>query len=47
MQFSAQFFPDVRPEEKSARAYFTEAPALASLRLFAREVMPRFPAGVR
>ena len=45
MQFGVPFFPDVRPEEKSAEAYFSEAPALASMRLFAREVMPRFAAG--
>src|SRR5436309_6265964 len=29
MQFGVQFFPDVRPEEKSAKAYFTEALDLA------------------
>ena len=29
MQFGVQFFPDVRPEEKSAEAYFTEALDLA------------------
>jgi alkanesulfonate monooxygenase SsuD/methylene tetrahydromethanopterin reductase-like flavin-dependent oxidoreductase (luciferase family) len=29
MQFGVQFFPDVRPEEKSAEAYFQEALALA------------------
>ena len=72
MQFGVQFFPDVRPAEKPAEAYFREAldlaedadrlgyshvrivehyfntmgfaPALASMRLFAQEVMPRFAA---
>src|SRR6476646_5748869 len=29
MQFGVQFFPDVRPEEKSAEAYFAEALDLA------------------
>src|SRR5258708_16785972 len=29
MQFGVQFFPDVRPEEKSAEAYFQEALDLA------------------
>ena len=29
MQFGVQFFPDVRPEEKSGEAYFQEALALA------------------
>lgn len=29
MQFGVQFFPDVRPEDKSAEAYFTEALDLA------------------
>src|SRR5205085_11977691 len=29
MQFGVQFFPDVRPEEKSAEAYFQEAVDLA------------------
>src|SRR6202140_157387 len=29
MQFGVQFFPDVRPEEKSAEAYFSEALDLA------------------
>jgi hypothetical protein len=29
MQFGVQFFPDVRPAEKSAEAYFTEALDLA------------------
>src|ERR1044071_6510635 len=29
MQFGVQFFPDVRPEEKSAQTYFTEALDLA------------------
>ena len=29
MQFGVQFFPDVRPEEKSAEAYFREALDLA------------------
>jgi len=30
MQFGVQFFPDVRPEEKSAEAYFSEALDLAA-----------------
>ena len=29
MQFGVQFFPDVRPEEKSAEQYFQEALDLA------------------
>jgi hypothetical protein len=29
MQFGVQFFPDVRPQEKSAEAYFSEALDLA------------------
>src|SRR3954470_12981193 len=29
MQFGVQFFPDVRPEEKSAEVYFAEALDLA------------------
>jgi hypothetical protein len=29
MQFGVQFFPDVRPDEKSAEAYFSEALDLA------------------
>src|ERR1041385_8829587 len=30
MQFGVQFFPDVRPEEKSAETYFAEALDLAA-----------------
>ncbi len=29
MQFGVQFFPDVKPEEKSAETYFSEALDLA------------------
>ena len=29
MEFGVQFFPDVRPEEKSARDYFAESLAIA------------------
>ena len=29
MEFGVQFFPDVRPQEKSGAAYFSDALALA------------------
>ena len=29
MEFGVQFFPDVRPQEKSGAAYFSDAVALA------------------
>jgi hypothetical protein len=30
MEFGVQFFPDVRPQEKSSAAYFSDTLALAS-----------------